>query len=366
MDIVVSPRSASNSNDETALSVIFRREDGDVFDANKSFYAHHEAGNTSVPFNDVLGGGAQWSVGSMTGSWLPDSFAQFAGFLTRSDDVPAQLFWWEHASDNSGTLPRIAMTTNAVASVGKDIYLTPYARLAITPNEFCAHPASPGQATSCTAVRAIVPSNGIYRVRGRARDLDNRDQYTDGVRFTFAVDGHIPATRLISIDYPLPSGSSPEASLEGNRLWLKAGEVVDAVVDPEGGNASDSTGLGLCYECEGDGTASVVNVDFTDTGSGSLSANTTRAREGYSDWLTWNALQPGSSSSATVEDCYETDGTTRRNVSVTLARTSGAAIAAGSAATGTALLDSFVTSSGADDTYAPASYFRHPPQTGFA
>ena len=67
VDIIVSPRTAY-WNDATAVSAIFRREEGEVFDANKSFHASHAAGNTSASFNDVLGGGAQWSVGAMQGS----------------------------------------------------------------------------------------------------------------------------------------------------------------------------------------------------------------------------------------------------------------------------------------------------------
>ena len=351
VDIIVSPRSAYWS-DSTAVSAIFRREDGEVYDANKSFYVHHEAGNTSVPFNDVLGGGAQWSVGSMTGSWLPNSFATFAGFLTRTDDVPPELFWWEHAYDNNGTFPRIAMATNSIASKGKEIYLTPYERLAITPNEFCIHPAMPNQNNSCVAVRAIVPSNGIYRVRARARDLDNTVQNTDGIRFTLALGGYIPATSLIQMNYPVPAGVPYEASLEGDRLWLKAGETFDAVIDPEAQYYCDTTGLGLCYERAGDGTASVVNVDFTGTGTGKLSANTARGREGFGDWLSWNALRPGGEAIVSVANCLDADGTTKRNMTVELTRTSGTAIATGSASTGTALLDAFVTSSGADDVYS--------------
>ena len=353
VDIIVSPRSASNSNDETALSVIFRREDGEVFDANKSFYAHHVADNASLPFNDVLGGGAQWSVGSMEGSWLPGSFAPLSGFVSRQNSNPAGLSWWEHSPDSSGSqYPRIAMTTTAVASWDDTFYITPYPRLAIAANEIYAHPNSPGQSTSCVAVRAIVPSNGVYRVRGRARDIDNTSQYIDGVRFTLAVAGYIPATSLVQMNYPVPAGVPYEASLEGDRLWLKAGEVIDAVVDPEAANTCDSTGLGVCYECEGDGTASVVNVDFTGTGSGMLSANAMRAREGYADCLSWNALRPGDAADATVVECYEANGTTRRNMTVSLSRSSGAPIAIGTAATGTALLDAFVASSGADDAYA--------------
>ena len=351
VDIIVSPRSTYYS-DSTAVSAIFRREDGEVYDANKSFYAHHEAGNTTVPFNDVLGGGAQWSVGSMTGSWLPNSFSALSGFVTRQNSNPAGLSWWEHSPDNSGShYPRIAMTTNAVASWDDSFYITPYPRLAIAANEIFAHPAAPNQNISCVAVRAIVPSNGIYRVRGRARDLDNTMQNTDGIRFTLALGGYIPATRLVQMNYPVPAGVPYEASLECDRLWLKAGESFDAVVDPGSQYYCDSTGLGLCYECEGDGTASVVNVDFTGTGTGKLSANTARGREGYGDCLSWTALRPGGEASAAVDGCRDADGTTSRNMAVSLTRTSGAAIATGTAATGTTLLDSFVTSSGADDTY---------------
>ena len=350
VDIIVSPRSSNNYNDETALSVIFRREDGEVFDANKSFYAHHVAGNTSVPFNDVLGGGAQWSLGSMEGSWLPDSFVAFAGYLTRYDSVP-NLFWWEHAYANDGTLPRIAMSTNAIASVGKDIYLTPYPRLAIAPNEFCAHPAPSGQNNSCAAVRAIVPSDGIYHVRGRARDLDNVGSY-DGVRFTLAAGGCISETREVVLNPVRGEGSNAEATLDSDRLWLRAGETLDAVVDPMDNYAADTTGLGLCYEREGDATAGVVNVDFTGTGSGPFSANTARGREGYGDCLSWNALRPGGAASAAVEECYEADGTTRRNMTVSLTRSSGEAIWTGANATGTTLLDAYVASYGAGDAYA--------------
>ena len=350
VDIIVSPRAAYWS-DGTAVSAIFRREDGDVYDANKSFYASHAAGNTSASFNDVLGGGAQWSLGSMEGSWLSGSFSPLSGFLNRLNSNLAGLSWWEHAIDSSGSkYPRIAMTTNAVASCDNTYFITPYPRLAITPNEIYAHPNSPGQSTSCVAVRAIVPSNGVYRVRGRTRDLDNTGS-TGGVRFTLAVAGYIPATSLVQMDNPMPAGVSCEASLEGDRLWLKTGETFDAVVDPEVHYYCDSTGLGLCYERDGDGTAAVVNVDFTGTGTGKLSANAARAREGFGDWLSWNALRPGGEALASVANCLDADGTTKRNLAISLARESGAPIATGTAASGTALLDAFVTSSGADDAY---------------
>ena len=350
VDLVVSPRTAYWS-DATAVSAIFRREDGKVYDANKSFYTHHVAGNTSASFNDVLGGGVQWAVGAMQGSWLPDSFSPLSGFVSRLNSNPAGLSWWEHSPDSSGSqYPRVAMTTNAVASWDDTFYITPYPRLAIAANEIYVHPNAPGRNNSCTSVRAIAPSNGIYRVRGRARDLDNTGN-TGGIRFTLAAAGYIPATSLVQMDPTVPAGVSCEASLECDRLWLKAGDAIDAVVDPDAQYYCDSTGLGVCYEMVGDETERVVNVDFSGTGSGPLSANTARGREGFSDCLSWNALRPGASAGASVEGCYDASGATRLNMSVSLTRTSGEAIWTGANATGTTLLDAFVSSYGAADTY---------------
>ena len=354
VDLIVSPRSSSNFNDETALSVIFRREDGDVFDANKSFYAHHAAGSSDIPFNDVLGGGAQWTLVTRGADLTDATSSPLSGFVSRLNSDPSGLSWWEHSPNSSGSsFPRVAMTTNAVVSWDDTFYITPYPRLSISPNEFFLHPALPPyQALPSPAVRAIVPSDGIYRVRGRARDLNNTMGNVDGVRFSFAVGGCVPATGLVSFDRPFGAGCNAEASMEADQLWLKAGETIDAIVDPMSRYDTDATGLGVCYVREGAATASIVNVDFTGTGTGKLSANAVRAREGYGDWLTWNALRLGSSASAAVADCTEADGTTRRNVSVTVSRTSGAAIATGTAATGTELFDSFVASSGAEDAYA--------------
>lgn len=222
VDIIVSPRTAYWS-DATAVSAIFRREI-DVYDANKSFYAHHAAGNTSVSFSDILGGGAQWSVGAMQSSSLLNSFSPHPGFAKRNNSNPAGLSWWDHFTESNGEkYPRIAMTTNAVASWDDTYFITSDPRLAIAANEFFAHPKQPWLQPSCPTVRAIVPSNGVYRVRGRARDLDNTQPNNDGVGFTLAVAGDIPATSHVQMDPPVPAGVSYEASLEGDRLWLKAG-----------------------------------------------------------------------------------------------------------------------------------------------
>ena len=349
VDILISPRSTYYS-DGTAVSAIFRREDGEVYDANKSLYAHHASDSHTLPFNDVLGGGAQWTLGTKANTYGNAAFTEMPEFLFYSGTA---LDWWGHAygtSDNGGE-PRFAMTTNAVASSDSSMWnLSGDTMLGITPNELYAHPNRYQTGNACPTVRATVPTDGIYRVRGHIRDL-NSGGSGDGVRFTFSADGLVAITSYVSLDGTRHMDSTAEKSIEGDRLWLKAGETFDAVIDPIFNYYCDATGFSVCYEQEDAETPSVVNVDFTGTGSGKFSANATRGREGYSDCLSWNALRPGSAASVAVENCYEADGTTPRNLTVALSRASGAAIAAGSAVTGTAFFDSFVVSSGSEDAY---------------
>jgi hypothetical protein len=228
------------------------------------------------------------------------------------------------------------------------------AMLGITPNELYAHPNQYQTGNACPTVRATVPADGIYRVRGHIRDLSSGSSGNsgDGVRFTFSADGLVAITSYVSLDGTRHMDSTAEKSIEGDRLWLKAGETLDAVIDPIFNYYCDATGFSVCYERKNVGAASVVNVDFTDSGTGKLSANAMRGREGFGDWLSWNALRPGGEAVVSVANCLDADGTTKRNMTVELTRTSGAAIATGTAATGTALLDAFVTSSGADDAYS--------------
>ena len=349
VDILVSPRAAYWS-DGIAVSAIFRREDGDVFDANKSFYAYHAAGNSSLPFNDILGGGAQWTLGAMMNAAREDSaFVQAPACQTASGTA---IEWWVHSYNGARlTEPYIAMTTNAIASSDNGVFQSGNVQLAITPNEFFVHPNTPGRQNSSQIVRGIVPTDGVYRVRGRARDL-NSGGSGDGVLFSIAVSNYVSASSFVSRDATRHDNCSVEASIVGDRLWLKAGETIDGAIDPVNVYYFDGTGFSVCYEREDAGTACVVNVDFTGTGTGKFSANTTRGREGYGDWLSWNALRPEGGASAAVENCYEANGRIKRNVKISLGRNSGAAIATGTAETGNALLDSFVVSSGAEDAYA--------------
>ncbi|MBP5319874.1 MAG: hypothetical protein J6334_02715, partial [Kiritimatiellae bacterium] len=347
VDIIVSPRSAYY-NDETAVSAIFRREDGEVYDANASYYAHHAAGNTDIPFPDLLGGGAQWTLGTKATAANDATFAPLAFFWF---SPCAALGWWTHSWNAEGSIPRISMMTNAVASCdGSNWYLTGDPKLSIAPNEFYVHPNVTGQANSCATVRAIVPADGIYRMHGRVRDLEGAS-WTDGVRFCLAVGGCVPATGTVSIDGRRDDGCNAETSFEGDRLWLRAGETLDTAVDPLNNYACDTTGLGVCYEREAVGAVRVVNVDFTGDGNGKLSANTMHGREGYGDWRAWNALRPGSGAGAECVNCCEADGVTPRNMTVSLAHASGAIIATGSSSTGYVLCDSFIFSSDPEDTY---------------
>ena len=358
VDIVVSP-TATIDSDATAISAIFRREAGDVYDAATAFTAQWAGGNRAHPFPDVLGGGATWDVGAKTNAQVTAQFYSMPANLLLNG---SSLSWCVYAAGTSqanGNLPRIALATNGVVS-SDSYYLMADTdswgkMLRILPNEMFVHPNTAGYRSSSPTLKAKVPADGIYRMRGHARDLNKEPSTSvnnaDGILFSLSAGGCIPAAAYVSLDMTKYTGSAAEASVEGNRLWLKAGDTIDAVVDPVANNSNDGTGLSVCYVKEGDVTDSmhVVNVHITQRGSGRFSPTAQRPREGWSNWNTWNALRPGVATSATCENCYEADGTTRRNMTVTLTRDSGAAIGYGSS--NNAQFYSYALSSDATDTY---------------
>ena len=221
------------------------------------------------------------------------------------------------------------------------------------PYEFFVHPNSANVQSSSPTLRAVVPADGIYHARGYARDLSQFDINGggDGIRLGIAVNGLVPDLVVVSRDSLNRASARFESAADGDRLWLKAGDTLDFVVDPNSVFNGDSTGLTACYAKESDVAAEtrVVNVHFTESGSGKLSATTQRPREGWANWNTWNALRPGAAASASVKNCVEADGTTPRNVTVTLTRDSGDAIAK-ETPSGSVFL-SHVSSSDVDDSY---------------
>ena len=350
VDVVVAQ--ASNfSSDATAFSIIIRREQ-DVYDAGKSFYAHHAAGNHTHPFPDVLNDGATWDLGAKTNAWCRTQFWSLPAYKTLQG---TSLGWWVHSASGTqenGNLPRIVLATNGVAS-SDSYYVTSPGLLGTFPYEFFVHPNSANVQSSSPTLRAVVPADGIYHARGYARDLSQFDINGggDGIRLGIAVNGLVPDLVVVSRDSLNRARARYESAADGDRLWLKAGDTLDFVVDPGAVYNGDGTGLTACYAKEGDVAAEtrVVNVHFTESGSGKLSATTQRPREGWANWNTWNALRPGAAASASVKNCVEADGTTPRNVTVTLTRDSGDAIAK-ETPSGSVFL-SHVSSSDVDDSY---------------
>ena len=352
VDIVVSPHTQASS-DATAISAIFRRENGDIYDAGKSYYDVHAYRGASEYFSDSFDSAANWLVAKKSDPWA-EAHSSLSTYLTPSGTM---LTWWTHATgtSNNGVPPRFAMATNAIASADS-IYLggTSSLLLATTPYELVTQTQNPsGSDSGSASLRAEVPSNGIYRVRSYARDLNGNtgsDDY-DGVCVIVSAGRYAPASAVVSRDngatYPY------EAALSADRLWMKQGEAFYFTVDPRTSNYSDSTGLSACYVLEDAApTAHVVNIDIAGAGTGRFSNYVGAGREGWSDWNKWNALRLGTADSAVVKSCREADGTTRRNVSLSITRSSGSTIATTDALTGCAMLDAAVASSGADDGYA--------------
>ncbi len=344
IDIVISPRNG-HSSDSTTISAIFRRE-ADVYDVGASMAALNWAGASlpttpAHPFADLLGGGATWDVGTSTAASGMPFTTMPKTFRRVSNSIDYFGFGVTYAGNTSsdGGLPRAMLATNGVANLMNASDSKIYR---IAPNEVWMHPNS--SSPKYPVIHAKVPSNGVYRARACARDVSNGS--TDGIRFGLAVGELITASGRVSLEdaaYPY------ESVFDAPRLWLKANESVNAVVDPVSLNGNDGTGVGFCYVKEGEATARVISVHITERGTGRFSPTSQRPREGWSDWTTWNALRAGDAATATLADCFEANGEARHNVTVTLTRDSGSAIAKGSSSD--ALFYSYAESSDSADSY---------------
>ena len=347
LDIVIYSHGNADS-DATAVSAIFRREDGAIYDAGKAFFADHEAGNRTDSFGDLLGGGATWQLGAKTNAWCGSQF--FTGLT--SGAVQLNRWWLQGQFQNYNLYPYFLMTTGGVVTVDSTFGISADL-LSATPYEFVTLPNAPNYQSSSPTLKATIPSDGIYRVRAYARDLNNGSG--DGIRASVVAKGHVAASSDV-----INGTSLYETTLSAERLWLERGEGIEYVVDPLDSNEGDATGLSACYEiCDASPSARVINIDFGVPSSvaGRFSNHTGAGREGWSDWNKWNALRISNSTPAatvSVDNCREADGMTKRNVTLTLARTSGnvtKGYTSGSMPTGSALHNNWAVSSNASDTY---------------
>ena len=336
IDIVVSPHNG-HSSDSTTISAIFRRE-ADAYDAGYSMFSLAKATGASPakPFADMLGGGATWNVGQSASA--QGTFTTMPYAFKRVNNNIDFFGYGQNATD--GSLPRVMVPTNGVA---QNYNSSDYKKYRMAPCELWAHPNNTGD--KCPVVRAAVPEDGIYRARAYARDIASGG---DGVRVSVSVADSIPAATVVSLE----NAACPyEALVEGDSLWLKAGASVDVVIDPNGSNTSDGTCLSVCYMKEGDvdDDVRVVNVHVTQRGLGRFSPTAQRPREGWGSWNKWNAIRPADAAVAMRKSCYEGDGETRCSATVSITRDSGEAIGYGSS--NDAQFFSYVSSSGANDTY---------------
>ena len=255
-------------------------------------------------------------------------------------------FGYGAASD--GGLPRVMVATNGVAN---HVSADQSEFYKMSPNELFAHPNDSG--SKSPVVRAKVPADGIYHARAYVRDLTWHKAQVDGVQLNLLAMGYVAAAEIVSVDGDMSNPYPREAVLDGDRLWLKADDALDAVLAPRTSNWSDGTGMSVCYAIESETVPSVVNIDITSASdsTGRFSAYTGVGREGWSDWNKWNALRIGEAESAKNIGCFEADGLTKRNAAVTIVRDSGAAIATVAGGGASTLLNNYVSSSDTSDTY---------------
>ena len=347
IDIIISPHNGQGG-DATTISAIFRRE-ADAYDAAYSMFSPTKASGTapSRPFADALGDGATWNVGQSataqsTFTAMPYAFKR----VYKDIDYFGYGVTYTGNVSTDGGLPRVMISTNGVAqiydTVSNNSFNDKFYRMA--PCELWAHPNNSG--AMCPVVRATVPEDGIYRMKAYARDISYSG---NGILVSVAAGSSVPAAQRVALE---DAACPYEAAIDGDRMWLRAGDTLDAVINPfSGHHNNDGTCFSVCYIKEGgvDADKKVVNVHVTQRGSGKFSPTSQRPREGWSGWSTWNALRPGDTASAMCSNCYDGDGTTKRNMTMTLTRNSGSAIGYGSS--DNAQFFSYVSSSDATDTY---------------
>ena len=347
IDIVISPYN-NYASDGTGISAIFRR-DADVYDAGPSLAALNwaSASKPAHPFADAIGDGATWDIGNSASAGGTFTTMPYA-FMKASN--ANDYFGYGVASD--GGLPRVMVTTNGLAN----LYSTSPAEdnndfFKMVPNELWAHPNNSGN--KFPVVRAKVPADGVYHARAYVRDISYNSEI-DGVQLNIVAGGYVAAAEIVSRDGNNPSNNPypREAVLDGDRLWLRANATLDAALNPRDKNNSDGTGMSVCYALVGGAMPSVINIDITGASdsTGKFSAHTGVGREGWSNWNKWNALRP-SNATTTVEYCVDADGETWRNAIVTLTRDSGEDIATVAGSGASTLLNNYVSSSEASDTY---------------
>ena len=347
IDIVISPYN-NFASDGTGISAIFRRE-ADVYDAGPSLAALNwaSASKPAHPFADAIGDGATWDIGNSASAGGTFTTMPYA-FMKASN--ANDYFGYGVASD--GGLPRVMVATNGLAN----LYSTSPAEdnndfFKMVPNELWAHPNNSG--SKFPVVRAKVPADGVYHARAYVRDISYNSEI-DGVQLNIVAGGYVAAAEIVSRDGNNPSNNPypREAVLDGDRLWLRANATLDAALNPRVKNNSDGTGMSVCYALVGGAMPSVINIDITGASdsTGKFSAHTGVGREGWSNWNKWNALRP-SNATTTVEYCVDADGETWRNAIVTLTRDSGEDIATVAGSGASTLLNNYVSSSEASDTY---------------
>ena len=346
IDIVISPHNNYYA-DGTGISAIFRRE-ADVYDAGPSLAALDWANATKPahPFADALGGGATWDIGNSTS--VGGTFTTMP-YAFKKESNGNDYFGYGVASD--GGLPRVMVATNRTVNLYSATSLDDNDFYKMGPNELWAHPNNSGN--KFPIVRAKVPSDGIYHARLYVRDISYNNS-VDGVKLNLLVGGYVAATKVVSIDGNIQTNpESREEALDGDRLWLRSGAALDTVLDPRSTHTSDGTGMSVCYAKVGEATPRVINIDITGASdsTGRFSAHTGLSREGWSEWNKWNALRPGAAASAECWYCFEADGATRRNATVTLTRDSGANVATVGGSGASTLLNNYVSSSDTNDTY---------------
>ena len=144
IDIVISPHNG-HASDATTISAIFRRE-ADAYDVGSSMAALNWAGASlpttpAHPFADVLGGGAQWDIGTSEAASGTPFTTMPKAFLRINNGIDFFGFGVTYTGNTTsdGGLPRVMISTNGVA---QQYNSADEKKFRLAPFEIWAHPNS--------------------------------------------------------------------------------------------------------------------------------------------------------------------------------------------------------------------------------
>jgi len=304
IELVVDPYDGHNG-DGTALTwTMIKVGEGTVYSANGALIANL---NSASPSSTYEGDGATWKVGTLANGTLTP-FTTLQTTRTTAPDKAlgntANTSPYVGANLKGRALTKAETSGNQLIAGGRDMVI--------------GHPGSYGVVS---ALRFVAPEDGVYSAQTFFMDLDG------GLNDTGRGNGILARVfandRLAKVDGVMSSAGTVDCkTIDAPDLHLRAGDVVDFAIHPNGTDAydhsCDQTGLYAWLVRDPAASALVrVNIDF-DAAGGTTYAGTGAGRYGYRGEA-WDSFRVPSAATAKFSRTHLAGSGERTGMTLTLA-----------------------------------------------